>query len=423
MPWPTKRRDPLQSIPGFAGGNLSEQLKRDQIFNAMKESINPPSDPPAFPVPASPDALPQPEDLRELNYPAERKPLAPIRIHVGADTKGLQGIDKSIAELKTEQQAARDYPSSEVRDGEILPPTMHHGAKDRLKSIGKGIIISMGEYAKTHPGASAAELLSAGGTGGVIGGVSPVSIDALQRQAGVQQHEKELKGQIGIETGQAQLEGLKAKPVLEAERIRMEGEQKAREDQRRAEEFAERQRHNRATEARPRSERQALLRTRKNADGSESTLRSLDNGQTWEELSDLTSASPPKEETDYATRAQWYYKKQSEAEVAAKAARDEADKIKIETDTSGKVTNPTDYFKREGLLKQADERDKAAQEYRDKGDEAATSKGAKPQLKTQSGDTRKGTINKEQQQRWLKDNPGKTLDDMKRLYPNAVMTN
>lgn len=34
-------------------------------------------------------------------------------------------------------------------------------------------------------------------------------------------------------------------------------------------------------------------------------------------------------------------------------------------------------------------------------------------------DARKGTINKVQQQRWLTDNPGKTLDDMRKLYPNA----
>lgn len=36
-------------------------------------------------------------------------------------------------------------------------------------------------------------------------------------------------------------------------------------------------------------------------------------------------------------------------------------------------------------------------------------------------DTRKGTITKAQQDRWLADNPGKALSDMQALYPNAVM--
>lgn len=41
------------------------------------------------------------------------------------------------------------------------------------------------------------------------------------------------------------------------------------------------------------AERQGLVRTRKNADGTESTLISRDNGRTWEAVDDLTSAAPP----------------------------------------------------------------------------------------------------------------------------------
>lgn len=49
---------------------------------------------------------------------------------------------------------------------------------------------------------------------------------------------------------------------------------------------------------------------------------------------------------------------------------------------------------------------------------------AAPTLVTpEKPETRKGTISKSQQELWMSHNPGKTVEDMKRLYPNAVIIN
>jgi len=296
----------------------------------------------------------------------EYKPK-PIRVRLGSD-KGLQGIDKSIEDLKTDERAAKDFPSSKVIDGEILPPKMHHGLGDRLKSIGKGALIAMGEYARTHPGASAAELLSAGAAGGTVGGVSPVSIDALQSQARVGQHRQQVGNEISLEAEQAQLENLRQKPVLEQEKLKAEAQRQQEQSAREQFRMEETARHNRATETRGGTVKPPLIRERKKADGSTVTLKSDDNGQTWQEVPELASEAVTKPENRGVDRDQLisnYDKRIKEYETKAEGLRNQAKSATYQAD----ITR---------FSAEADAADKAASDLRTKRDVEAAKPKARP---------------------------------------------
>lgn len=347
---------------------LADQLKKKKLFDVMTNSINAPQpmaggvNLPAgnAPIESVPSGLP--------SGPFRQPEPPPIRIHIGANTGGLQGVDKSLAELRTQEQAAKDYPSSKVVDGEIKAPKMHHGLGDKLKSLGKGLVINMGEYARTHPGAETGELLGAGGAGAAVGAISPVSIDALQRQGEIRQKQGEVAGEIGLEGEQAQLENARNKPVLEAERVRMEQQKSADAAMREDERLRETARHNQETESerrnRPRAERAPLIRTRKRADGSEVSLQSDDNGKTWEEIPELTDEA--KAGTDNSELVRNLDKRIGEYSSKAQDLRQQAEVLK--------ATANTDYTAgedRQRLLKAADDADKEAASLRGERDKEA----------------------------------------------------
>lgn len=106
----------------------------------------------------------------------------------------------------------------------------------------------------------------------------------------------------------------------------------------------------------------------KNADGSTARRLSYDHGKTWETAEGLGDAAPiakpDKPTANYSKRAEWYYKKQSEAEAQAKDFRDKAGKADLETYAGQQA--------QQDFLKRAGEAEKNAATYRDKGDEAAT---------------------------------------------------
>src|SRR5689334_18506140 len=124
-----RKRDPL-AIPGFAGGTLSGQLNRQPpvrvafgnngLSGLGDENPKPPSLslPPATP----PDAAPAERNPYEGYTPERAAPPTP-NIRIGSSTAGLDPLERQMAVLQSEQQAASDFPSSKVSStGEILPP-------------------------------------------------------------------------------------------------------------------------------------------------------------------------------------------------------------------------------------------------------------------------------------------------------------
>lgn len=80
------------------------------------------------------------------------------------------------------------------------------------------------------------------------------------------------------------------------------------------------------------TERAPLIRERTNADGSKSTLQSVDNGKTWAEVPDLASAAPPRPDIPEPgdipdSTAPWIEKEKQHREIAnnAKVAADRAE--------------------------------------------------------------------------------------------------
>lgn len=138
----------------------------------------------------------------------------PIRVRVGADTTGLNPLDRNIAVLDAQRQAAQDFPSSKVSStGEIAPPKMHHGVKDRLGSIGKGALLGL------ERGGPVGAII-----GAVTGGVSPVTIDKQIAQRALARKTAEVEQQLGVEHGRAQVGYEQARPVLEAAKIQSEAQ-------------------------------------------------------------------------------------------------------------------------------------------------------------------------------------------------------
>jgi hypothetical protein len=77
---------------------------------------------------------------------------------------------------------------------------------------------------------------------------------------------------------------------------------------------------------------------------------------------------------DYATRAAWNYKKQTEQEAYAKDLEQQAAQINPQVDIGGGQLgiDPSKQAQKESLLKQAQDAKEAARKYRDAGDEAST---------------------------------------------------
>lgn len=292
-----------------------------------------------------------------LDYQAK-----PVRVHVGVSTKGLQGVDKSIADLQAQEQAAKDFPSSKVRDGEILPPKMYHGAGDRLKQAAKAAVISMGNIARSDPNASAAKILAGGATGGIIGAVNPVTADEMLNEAQLAKRRGEVGQQVALADDQATLEAKRAAPELKAREI--EGEISYRQNQQ-------------ELEARKQEiERQKIqgLITKEEADRKLKELQQHETERHNKEMERLGQAridkpASQKEQPDYGQRKEWYLKKQGEAEATAKDLRQKADLIQPK---EGYDLDASQKAQKEDYLRRAAQSDKDALEYRDKADEAAT---------------------------------------------------
>jgi hypothetical protein len=357
--------------------------------------------------------------------------------------KGLTGIDKSLADLAVNREAAQQFPSSKVVDGEILPPKMHHGLGDRLKSIGRTAVLGMGDIARSNPNASTGQLLGAGAAGAATGGVSPVTGDAMLRRAQVQQQEGDVGRQLDIAKDNGQVNAINAEPGLKAEKIRVDQEianQKAAQEA--ATESDRTARADAATKAsalrdaelaRHHKENERLGGIRANK---MPTTRGEETPQQYrsrlgqyraatKELNDLTA-----QEQDAARRKDAAY------------ARASSLKNWMNSKTNDEQGNPVygaDVTAAEEAARAAENRWQSYAEkltgakaklvqYGDVDESGNPSepKQAAPQTVGPSPaqpETRKGSITKAQQQLWLSHNPGKSLDDMKVLYPNAVMVN
>jgi hypothetical protein len=96
---------------------------------------------------------------------------------------------------------------------------------------------------------------------------------------------------------------------------------------------------------------------------------------------------------------------------AATDLRDEAE------EKAAQAASETDYALKQQLLKESADLKEAAVKIQQEARKASSARGQTPA----KVDTRPGTITKAQQDKWLADNPGKTIQDMKALYPNATM--
>jgi hypothetical protein len=404
-----------------------EALKRKKLFDAMASSINKPE---TLPM-AGGDASQPPirinvggngsmtglEPLAEMRNPQPSDPNAVRPRYAGvAIPANASPSQRSQVTLEALQQAP---PNSKIETtGDRVgwsAPKSHKGFWNRVGQIGKGAVISMGEYARTHPGAEAGELLGAGAGGGIVGGVSPVSIDVLQRQSEIGKQQQQLGSQMDLENQQAQTTAIRQKPVNDAERLRREEEERQIDNRREDAKLAEAIRAAKAREeerrTRPRPQRQPD--TLEDAQGNKyladpetgKPLKNEDGSVRYVSRAKAGTAEPDRGELirNYDKRIGEYESKSADLRQQAKAATYQADIDR--------------------LHRQADEADKEAAELRTKRDlESAKVRGS-ASATPDKPETRKGSISKEQQKRWLADNPSKTLDDMKKLYPNARMLN
>lgn len=366
--------DPRKKLFDAMAASIDRPLETKQIVNPNINLRMNPNLPQPIETSAPPSGLP--------NAVASPSKPASIRIHIGADTGGLQGVDRSLAELRTQEQAVKDYPSSKVVNGEVLPPKMHHGLGDKLKSLGKGLVISMGEYARTHPGAEAGELLGAGGAGATVGAVSPVSIDALQRQAEIAQKRQEVGSQIGLEQEQAQTQAMKQGPQhnpVYGDRVDEQGN-------------VIRQKYNPKTgkmeddlgpDSQPviikrpaaRTEKEPLFKVVDKRDGSKVTKRSDDNGKTWVEVPDLASEAPAEKPDKAALPPEVIDRniagiREQQAKIDAFLDKPENQYVEVPNgepyyDKEGKVVTPTKRVVNPEWEKAKDDRNRLDAEIRD----------------------------------------------------------
>lgn len=228
----------------------------------------------------------------------------------------------ALGNVEARQQAMSEgLPSSQIRNGEILPPKQHHGFWDRLKQAGEGAVISMGRQAEQNARSgreqSLESLLGAGAAGGVVGGVSPLTIDAFKNQAQAERDVNQLGQEQGLEGQRAQIEAMKQKPLLDVQRLILE-QQRADEAAKRADETnAIRRDANDIQRNRQPAQRQPLIKERTKSDGSKVSMISNDNGTTWKEVPELGSEAP------VTTRGEETPEQRAARERKAGAARNE----------------------------------------------------------------------------------------------------
>ena len=364
-------------------------------------------------------------------------------VRIGTDARGLTGSDRSATVLDAERDAVRDYPSSKVTSsGEILPPKMHHGFMDTLKSIGKGALVNINEYSKTHPNATPAELIGAAGGGAIVGGVKPVAIDREIANNALQRHTALLGQQLGIEGEQAKVAGEQARPAIEAARVRLEDQRIRQAAADKLKEITETERHHRASESVTGKSSAPHESTRIVADGeydgipAGTAIRTIWNGKEYE---DQKRGDKPLIATE-STRTGKVEEENSARESARQAAQDleragndhmakglaagkQAAELRGQLTTLGTLS-PDDprRIDIEGRIKAADdeakynrdeadkafsERDKQNREANKKPTRGAASSAAPPP--TTHGFSVSG---------WLRANPGKTRADAITFHDN-----
>lgn len=221
------RRQMPYLTPPFAGDN------EERLLGTMRDSIKPPDETKWIKTPEMVDPNTG-INLRAAEGIVKEESAKPLpRVHLGVSTRGLQGVDKSIAEL----QAAKDYD----REGlgfkitpegvDMKPPDPHIDWKDRAKAGAKAAIISIANIRKANPDASVAEMLAGAATGGGIGLASPDTGNAMFRRAQIEDMEQRLGPQVRQARDVEQLEELRRKPQMEAEEVRRNEEHRRRQEE------------------------------------------------------------------------------------------------------------------------------------------------------------------------------------------------
>jgi hypothetical protein len=183
------------------------------------------------------------------------------------------------------------------------PTPMGHGFWNRLKKIGEGAVIGMGQQAQRNDasgrGQDLGSLLGAGAAGGVNGGVNPLSIDVFRRQQQIGQAENDQfrQGELARQTAEtAHLNKLDLpdvpKPLLHP-RENPDGSISVMQSDDNGKTWKENPSLTSRPPARQQTTKPPLFRPVKNPDGSTSTMRSDDNGATWKKDPSLESAAPP----------------------------------------------------------------------------------------------------------------------------------
>jgi hypothetical protein len=187
---------------------------------------------------------------------------APISVPQPADVTSSLGDVQRVDPTARPGQSLLDVlrtagvrsPVTQTPEGvtEGAPTPMGHGFWNRLKKVGEGAVIGMGQQARLNAQSgrpqSLESLLGAGAAGGVVGGVNPISIDVLRRQNEIGQAESDQFRQGELDKQQAEAEGARQKPLIDLARVQQEAQRAqdaAARENARTDEIA---RHNRATE-------------------------------------------------------------------------------------------------------------------------------------------------------------------------------
>lgn len=331
---------------------LDPEARRRKILEAALSGLKPVSTdtsvpgnaPTKRPVQLDPDL---PNDMPDRDFTSVPKPEKTPVIRVGYGAKGLTSVDRLMAQRDT----LRDFPNSRVRENspgefEALPPGVNEKGQlkkpSRIKELLKGIVIGTAEAARQSGNDLGAEIGGAA-AGGAIGAIKPDTWNAMKRAGEIQQVNQEITQGLQQRKLQAEADRAERDPIHPPQYLTREDEQGN----------TIRQQVNPQTQQpedmigpdgqpvivkRPPPQkvvqpRAPILRTRKNRDGTETTLKSTDNGETWQEINDLTSTSPEKADNSEFTN--------ETLNAAIKEAQDERNLIDERLKTTPK-TVPTD---------------------------------------------------------------------------------
>jgi hypothetical protein len=364
------------------------ELKRKQLFDAMKNSAPQPAGSrigigsngslTGLKMPDADVTKPLVSPSPAINLPTPDTSgiqTTPERTRIGIDLSGLKGSDRGLAQLQAMQDAnAQGLNTKTAGDFvETQPPRPKHlGLLTHLKNAGKDLVVNMGEYAKTHPGASTGELLGAGGAGALVGGISPDAGDVLNRKYQIEQQQGDVANQLGIEGRQAQVVNEQNKPLVDLARIKAENQRTQDQADREDARLRETARHNREAETERRNRPRAARQPLKQADDQGNEYYA--DPDTGEPLKDVqgniryASRTKPQSE-DYAALRDWNFKKQGEAEQTAAGIQKQLDAMPAPSATDPNYYGIKD--ERDRLQKQLDDAKQNAQKYRDEGDKAA----------------------------------------------------